>query len=147
MNSDELPYKELKQVENDSTIIDAYIFLCATELHGFFVRLKNKKEIREALNVSREKFIKDFAEIFGGEEIENYFNKVLGSFDEIAKKCDLRDLWFHQALIFCNMLSEGKIDFGDLTREKQILISFTSQILQIETTKLFDKIVFNKDKK
>lgn len=146
------PYNKIKKVENDSTVIDAYMFLCAIELHGFFARLKNTKEIKKALDVPREKLIKDFAEILGGEELENYFNKELNSFDKMVEETtgDPRDLWYNQALFFGNKLSEGKIDFGDLAEKdvaEKLRISLVSQMLQVGSAKLFNDIVFNKDEK
>lgn len=152
LTSEKLPYNRIEKVEDENTVLDAYFFLCAIELHGFFARLKNKKEISEALDVPKERLVKDFAAIFGGEELENYLNKLLTAFDKMVKEMggDPRDLWYNQALLFGNKLSEGKIDFGDLTEKDlaaKLSISLVSQNLQIESAKLFDSIVFNKDEK
>ncbi len=151
ITTDKLPYIKIEEVENENTTFDAYLFLCAVELHGFFTRLKNKKEIKDALDVSQEKLVKNFAEIFGGKELEDHLKKLLNTFNKMVEEMgdDPRDLWYNQALLFGNKLSEGKINFGALTEKDlavKMSISTISTNLQIESAKIFDSIVFGKKK-
>lgn len=146
---DKLPYIKIENVDED-ILLDTYFFLCAIEVHGFFARLKNKKEIATALDVPKEQLVQDFAVIFGGEEIKSHLNKLLSLFDKMVSDMggDPRDLWYNQALLFGNKLSQGKIDFGDLTEKDlaaKLSISIISQSLQVESAKMFDSIVFGKE--
>ena len=95
--------------------------------------------------------MKNFAEIFSGKELEDHLKKLLNTFNKMVEEMggDPRDLWYNQALLFGNKLSEGKINFGALT-EKDLAVKMSiSNIytnLQIESAKLFDSIVFGKKK-
>ena len=56
--------------------------------------------------------------------------------------------YVNQAVQFGNIISEGQIDFDELTEKDlstKITISLASQGLRIENAKLFDKIVFGID--
>ncbi|MEW6686550.1 MAG: hypothetical protein AB1393_10155 [Candidatus Edwardsbacteria bacterium] len=119
------------------------------------MRAKNKKEIRDAIDVPREEFIRDFAEIFRrfaevlGENPNCYFNRVLDSFDETLKKVggDVRHLWDLQSILFCDILSEGKINLREVTKEdptKGLSISLAIQKLRIDLTNVFDTVVLGK---
>jgi hypothetical protein len=142
-----LPYDKVEKINDLNSVADAYIFLCAVEVHAFLERAKNNKKIRDALSTPKNDFIKHFAMCFGGKEDEDYFNKMLNFFDKVVTDMgDPRDLWYNQMLWFSNKVSGDKIDFTQLTGREladTITLSLVSQNLRIMSAKLFDKIVFN----
>jgi hypothetical protein len=133
---------------NDTNIVeDAYIFLCTIELHNFLERAKNNKRIGDALNASKNDFIKHFAMCFGGKEAEDYFNNMLSYFDKVVIDMgDPRDLWYNQVLWFSNKITGNKIEFTRLRGREladTISLSLVSQNLRIMSAEIFNKIVFN----
>ena len=153
LSSEQLPYEKIDKVEEESNIFDAYLFLCVAELHDFFERLKNKKEINEIIDTSKEKIIKDFAKILSNEELKDKFeeklNILLDVFDDKIRETngDQRDLWYGQSIIFGNKLSNGKINFEDLMEEDisaKLNFSIISLNLHIGSAELFDSIVLGK---
>lgn len=131
--------KTIKNVDNVSTLEDAYIFMCAAELYLFICRWEGGLEIIAKLqDVSIEKFFTDFSICIGDamflgntEMAEDYFAREyklfqeallsndydLGTFfcpDNLADNDDYRSLnklRYFQSLLFGNIMSEGKIDF------------------------------------
>lgn len=149
LTTKELPHIKIKSVESEATIIDAYFFLCAIELHGFLARIKNVKEIERASDTTTEKLINKIAKVFGGEDLGTYMLEFLESFDTVEKLAngDPRDLWFNQALSFGNRLSEERMNFVELVDQDlaaKMTVSFISIDLQIISAKLFDEIVLGK---
>jgi hypothetical protein len=144
-----LPCNKVGNINDLNSVTDAYIFLCAVEIHAFFERAKNSKKIGDALSTSKNKFIKHFAMCFERKEDEDYFNKMLTFFDKVVTDMgDPRDLWYNQLLWFSNKISGNKIDFTQLRGREladTITLSLVSQNLRIMSAKLFDKIVFNED--
>jgi len=144
-----LPCNKIGNVNDRSNVTDAYIFLCAVEIHAFFERAKNSKKIKDVLSTSKNNFIKHFAMCFEGKEDEDYFDKMLTFFDKVVTDMgDPRDLWYNQLLWFSNKISGSKIDSTQLRGREladTITLSLVSQNLRIMSAKLFNKIVFNED--
>jgi len=140
---------KVEKIDDLDSVADAYIFLCAVELHAFLERAKNNKKVGDALSTTKNDCIKHFAMCFGGKEDEDYFNKMLNFFDKVVTDMgDPRDLWYNQVLWFSNKISGVKIDFTRLTDREladTITLSLVSQNLRIMSATLFDKIVFNED--
>ncbi len=147
--SEYIPYK-IMEIDNIDTIFNAYIFLCATELDLFFRRAGNKAEIRDVMDVSRDKLINDFAEVFGGEEISKYFNKTLESFADIASEIGgPLDLPYNQVLNFGIILSGGKriAEQIDMDIKAITYLSLLSHNAQMASSRLFDETVLGKGKR
>ena len=129
--------------------MQAYVFLCLAELREFFRVSENKKEFRDVSDVSKEKLIKDFCKVFGGDDIERYALKTLAFFDEIEGEMnDPRDLWYNQAIYFGKLLSNNEVDFEKLTEENlatKLGLSITTQDVQIENAKMFQRIILGKE--
>jgi ribosomal protein L25 (general stress protein Ctc) len=148
-NLEGFPYIEIRTDDDIERVEDAYVFLCLVELHEFLERSKNSKKIMEVFRNSPQELIISFAKIFGGEEAHSHFNKTLSHFDKIlADMRDIRDLWYNQALEFVSKISQNNIDVSKLVHgnlSNSINLSLLSQGVQIENTKLFDKIVLNEE--
>ena len=140
---------DIAKIEDFDTVMQAYVFLCLAELREFFRVSENKKEFNEVVDVTKEKMINDFCRIFGGDDIEKYARKTLTFFDEIEGEMnDPRDLWYNQAIYFGKLLSSDKIDFAKLTEENlgtKLGLSLTTQEVQIENAKMFQKVILGRE--
>ena len=146
---DQLPFKNIKHIEDFDVAMQAYVFLCLVELREFFRVSENKKEFKDAMDVSKEKFIQDFCKVFGGEDIEKYSKQTLAFFDEIEGEMgDPRDLWYNQAIYFGKLFSSNELNFEKLTEENlatKLGLSTTTQQVQIENAKMFQKVILGKE--
>ena len=146
--SEYIPYK-IMEVGNIDTIFNAYIFLCATELDLFFRRAGSKAEIRDVMDVSRNKLINNFSEVFEGKDIAQYFNQTLESFADIASEIGgPLNLPYNQVLHFGIILSGGKriAELIDMDIKANTYLNLLSHEAQMASSRLFNEIVLGKGK-
>lgn len=146
---DRSPFKNIKYIQDFDVAMQAYVFLCLVEMYEFFRIFEKKEEYKNVMNVSKEKIIKDFCKIFGGEDIEKYTEQTLVFFDEIENKMnDPRDLWYNQVICFGKLLSNNEVDFEKITEENLAIkldLSMAVQRVQIENAEMFRKIILGKN--
>jgi hypothetical protein len=161
--------KTIKKVVNVNVLLDAYIFMCAAELHLFVHRWEGgNKLITDLQDVPIVRFTTDFVTCFGElEEMSDYFHHKFTLFEEsllsnIYDLCtfacppdnrefaSLYNLWYFQSLHFGNIISEGKIDFlskalNDTTELEKI--EFITSVLpgNIDFVAGFDKMLLEQE--
>ena len=128
------------------SLFEALFFSMTISLHGFLSLMQNAESYKKASDVSREKFISDFIEVFDQEEVKDYLTKEIS----LAEGClengtDPRDLWFSQAIKIGRILSDSEVDITKLVENDlklRMTIAIYSGEVLVNSRKVFDKIVF-----
>ena len=88
LEDDKLPFMSKIEIDEDA-LFSAFVFSCIVELHTFLIRIKNSREIADALDVPREEFIADFKEVLLGPEAPDvFFDGTLKEFDNALDECN-----------------------------------------------------------
>jgi hypothetical protein len=129
-----------------ASLFEALFFSMTISLHGFLSLMQNSERYKKASDVSREKFISDFIEVFDQKEVKDYLTKEIHLAESYLEKgIDPRDLWFNQALKIGRILSDSTVDVAKLVENNvklRMTISIYSGEVLVNGRKLFDKTVF-----